>query len=42
MALEMETAEPEVYEFNSLEEADSSGLPVGTIIYINGRKAIIE
>jgi hypothetical protein len=42
MAPEMETAEPEVYEFNSLEEADSSGLPVGTIIYINGRKAIIE
>jgi hypothetical protein len=42
MVPEMETAEPEVYEFNSLEEADSSGLPVGTIIYINGRKAIIE
>jgi hypothetical protein len=42
MAPEMETEEPEAYEFNSLEEADSSGLPVGTIIYINGRKAIIE
>jgi len=42
MAPEMETEEPEAYEFNSVEEADSSGLPVGTIIYINGRKAIIE
>lgn len=28
--------------FSSVEEADSSGLPAGTIVYINGRKARID
>ena len=28
--------------FSSVEEADSSGLPTGTIVYINGRKARID
>jgi len=28
--------------FNSIEEAESANLPKGTIIYINGRKAVVE
>jgi hypothetical protein len=28
--------------FSSVEEADSAGLPSGTIVYINGRKARID
>ncbi len=29
-------------EFNSVEEAEAANLPVGTVIYINGRKAVVE
>jgi hypothetical protein len=28
--------------FLSIEEAEASGLPTGTIVYINGRKARID
>ena len=28
--------------FSSVEEAESAGLPAGTIVYINGRKARID
>jgi hypothetical protein len=28
--------------FSSIEEAESAGLPAGTIVYINGRKARID
>lgn len=44
MAMEAEaptTAEP-TYNFSSTEEAEAYGLPPGTIIYINGRRAIVE
>lgn len=30
------------FSFSSVEEADASGLPKGTIVYINGRKARID
>jgi hypothetical protein len=30
------------YDFASVEEAEASGLPSGTIVYINGRKARID
>lgn len=30
------------YDFNSVEEAEASGLPSGTIVYIGGRKARID
>jgi hypothetical protein len=30
------------YDFGSVEEAEASGLPSGTIVYINGRKARID
>ena len=28
--------------FNSIQEAENANLPTGTIIYVNGRKAVIE
>lgn len=30
------------FSFSSIEEAESAGLPAGTIVYINGRKARID
>jgi hypothetical protein len=30
------------FSFSSVEEAESAGLPAGTIVYINGRKARID
>jgi hypothetical protein len=36
------TPSTEQFSFSSVEEADASGLPKGTIVYINGRKARID
>jgi hypothetical protein len=33
---------PEITEFATVEEVESAGLPVGTIVTIGGRKAVIE
>jgi hypothetical protein len=30
------------YDFGTVDEAEASGLPSGTIVYINGRKARID
>ena len=32
----------ENYKFNSIEEAEAAKLPKGTVIYVNGRRAVVE